>query len=224
MDLDGVLANPPATHRDREDRPLAWQIARRVLEFLDEHVTADSRTLETGAGLSTALFAAKGAEHTCVVPFTSEIERLQTWAADAGVSMDRVTFHRGPSDEVLPTLEDTPLDLVLVDGGHGFPIPFIDWWYAGRRLRVGGLLVIDDTQLWTGRVLTGFLGEQPGWEQVERLPMRSAMFRRTSAEPDGLQEWGDQPFVVRRSYVGGARGLVRKAVRGAPRMRGRETP
>lgn len=220
MDLAELLANPPTTHIDPEGRPVAWQVAPRMLMWIDEHVDGGCQTLETGAGLSTALFAAKGCDHTCVVPWAEEAEMLQAWAAGAHVSMERVSFHFGPSDEVLPTLEPGPLDLMLIDGGHGFPAPFIDWWYGGRRLRKGGLLVIDDTQLWTGRVLSRFLREQPGWELMERLPMRAAAFRRTGEEPPGLQEWNGQPFVARRSYVGGTRGLVRKAVRGASRLRG----
>jgi Methyltransferase domain len=134
--------------------------------------------------------------------------------------MDHVTFHCGRSDEVLPGLDPSPLDFVLIDGGHGFPVPFIDWWYAGQRLRAGGLVVVDDTHLWTGRILARFLQEEPNWELVETLPMRSVVFRRTSDGPAGLQEWNRQPFVSRRSYVGGFRGVVRKTVRGASMLRG----
>lgn len=220
MESAELLANPPPFHLDPEGRPVAWQVRPRILQLIDEHVDTRSRTLETGAGLSTALFAVKGCEHTCVVPFNEEIGLISGWADEAGVSMERVTFHCGPSDEVLPGLEPTPLDLVLIDGGHGFPIPFIDWWYAGRRLRTGGVLVVDDTQLWTGRVLSRFLQEEPGWELLDRLPMRSAVFRRTAEESPGLQEWNRQPFVARRSYVGSVRGVPRKAARGLSRLRG----
>jgi predicted O-methyltransferase YrrM len=219
VDLQGLLANPPGTHVSRETgEPLPWQIAPEVLELIDRSVGADSRTLETGAGVSTALFALKGADHTCVVPWTSERDRLQAWGEETGVSFDRVSFECEPSEQVLPRLDGDPLDFVLIDGGHGFPTPFIDFFYAGRRLRRGGLLVVDDTQIWTGRVLHGFLKEQAGWEIVEELRMRSTVFRRTEDAANGLQEWNEQPYVRRRSYAGGARGLVRKALRGADRI------
>ena len=220
MDLQGLLANPPGTHVSRETgERLPWQIAPEVLELIDRGVGPGSRTLETGAGVSTALFALKGAEHTCVVPWTSERDRLQAWGAQNGVSFERVTFECEPSEQVLPRLDGGPLDLVLIDGGHGFPTPFIDFFYAGRRLKRGGLLVVDDTQIWTGRVLHGFLKEQGGWEVVEELRMRSTVFRRTEEPGDGLHEWNEQPYVRRRSFAGGARGLVRKALRGADRIR-----
>ena len=53
--------------------------------------------------------------------------------------------------------------LVLIDGSHSFPSPFIDWYYTAFRLRVGGFLVVDDTQLWTGHVLKRFLEAEPDW-------------------------------------------------------------
>jgi predicted O-methyltransferase YrrM len=219
VDLQGLLANPPGTHVSRETgEPLPWQIAREVLGLIDRSVGPESRTLETGAGVSTALFALKGAEHTCVVPWTSERDRLEAWGEQNGVSFERVTFECEPSEDVLPRLDGEPLDFVLIDGGHGFPTPFIDFFYAGRRLKRGGLLVVDDTQIWTGRVLHGFLKEQSGWEVVEELRMRSTVFRRTEEPGSGLEEWNDQPYVRRRSFAGGARGLVRKALRGADRI------
>jgi predicted O-methyltransferase YrrM len=219
VDLQGLLANPPGTHVSKETgERLPWQIAPEVLELIDASVGPESHTLETGAGVSTALFALKGCAHTCVVPWTSECDRLQAWGAQTGVSFDRVTFECEPSERVLPRLDSQPLDLVLIDGGHGFPTPFIDFFYAGRRLRRGGLLVVDDTQIWTGRVLHSFLKEQPGWEVAEELRMRSTVFRRTEEPGASLQEWNEQPYVKRRSYAGGARGLVRKLARGADRI------
>jgi predicted O-methyltransferase YrrM len=222
VDLQGLLANPPGTHVSKETgERLPWQIAPQVLELIDAHVGPDSRTLETGAGVSTALFALKGAAHTCVVPWTAERDRLHEWGEQAGVSFERVAFECAPSEEVLPRLDPHPLDFVLIDGGHGFPTPFIDFFYAGRRLRRGGLLAVDDTQIWTGRVLDGFLKAQPGWEVVEELRMRSTVFRRTQEPGAALEEWNEQPYVRRHSFAGGARGLVRKALRGADRLRRR---
>lgn len=220
MDLQGLLANPPVTHVSKDTgKPLPWEIAAQVLEVIDASVGPGSRTLETGAGVSTALFAIKGSDHTCVVPWTSERDRLREWGTAAGVSFDRVSFECAPSEEVLPRLDGEPLDFVLIDGGHGFPTPFIDFFYAGRRLRSGGLLVIDDTQIWTGRVLHGFLKDEAGWELVREWRMRSTVFRRTEDPGAPVKEWKWQPYVKRRSYAGGARGLVRKALRGADRIR-----
>ena len=95
------------------------------------------RTLETGCGISTVLFAMWAAEHVCVVPWPREADACREYLQQHGLP-DHVTFEVGWSDEVLPRLSGPPLDLVLVDGGHGFPAPILDWYYAASRLREGG--------------------------------------------------------------------------------------
>ncbi len=212
------MADPPITHVGADGTPQPFESSREILEVIDGEVSPGAHTLETGAGVSTALFAARGAVHTCVVPFDDEVARIRQWCDSHHVPTDSLSFHAARSEQVLPTLEPTPLDVVLIDGGHAFPSPFIDWYYAGRRLRVGGLLIIDDTQLWTGRVLAGFLREEPGWERVRNVPMRASAFRCT-AELADLKEWVHQPYVVKRSFSFGAKGAIRKAVKGADAIR-----
>src|SRR6266496_5438836 len=145
MDLHDLLAAAPPMHPDENDIPVAMEAPREVLHLIDQTVDEDSRTLETGGGLSTLLFALKGCRHDCVVPFAAEIARIRQRCEQLGISHERVTFHQSASEKLLPGLDPEPLDLVLIDGGHGFPSPFIDWYYAGRRLRVDGTLIVDDT-------------------------------------------------------------------------------
>lgn len=177
---------------------MLWGSSEELLRFLEANVGPTSRTLETGAGLSTVVFAARGARHTCVTPGAHEVERIKSYCAANGISTATVTFRNEPSEYVLPHLDQTPLDLVLIDGSHSFPSPFIDWFYTAFRLRVGGHLIIDDVQLWTGRVLERFLDAEPEWELVERQRMRTSVFVKQAAV-DELKDWMDQPFVVRRS-------------------------
>ena len=218
IDLDELLANPPALHLLPDGTPAPHESSERVLRVIDENVRAGSATLETGAGLSTVLFALKEADHTCVVPFGTQIARIKDWCKGAGISLESVKFEQGRSEDVLPGLGEEPLDLVLIDGGHAFPIPFIDWQYAGRRLRPGGLLIVDDTQLWTGRVLRGFLAAESDWELVENHPLRSAIFRR-SGEPGPVADWTDQPYVSRRSFESAPGRALRRGVRALDYLR-----
>jgi predicted O-methyltransferase YrrM len=222
VDLDTLLSNPPALHLDAAGNPVPFEADLRVLRRIADAVGPGSRTLETGGGLSTLVFAVRGCEHTCVVPFETEVQRITAWCREHGVPTENLRFETRRSEEALPQLEPTELDLVLVDGGHGFPTPFVDWWYAGRRLRAGGLLVIDDTHLWTGAVLRDFLAEQPGWTLQETFAMRAAIVRR-DAVLEGHEDWVDQPYVVKRSFHQGARGTVRRGVRGLDLLR-REGP
>jgi methyltransferase family protein len=218
VDLNQLLAEPPVLHVAADGTPAPFESSEEILRTIDEHVGDGSHTLETGAGLSTVLFALKGSNHTCVVPFAEEVDRIKKWCAGEGVSTERVRFVTERSEDALPAMDGEPLDLVLIDGGHAFPSPFIDWYYAARRLRPGGILIVDDTQLWTGRVLDRFLREEPGWERIRNVPMRASVFRCT-AEPGDLKEWVHQPYVVKRSYSFGARGLVRQAVKAADAVR-----
>jgi hypothetical protein len=196
-ELADLLASAPGIHGSGE---VTYGLSEDTLRFLDDAVTSGSETLETGAGLSTLLFACKGAAHTCITPSAGEVERLRRHCADRGVSTGRVRFVVGESQRALPGL-DAPargLDLVLIDGGHGFPVPFVDWLFTAPRLRVGGLLVVDDTQLWTGEVLRDFLLSESAW-RPEATFSHGCAFRKVS--DDVLKEWNLQPYVHDRSFV-----------------------
>lgn len=111
---------------------------------------------------------------------------------------------------------------VLHVGADGIPVPYeSSESFSGHRCRREVRLVIDDTQLWTGRMLDRFLRDEPGWERVQNVPMRASVFRCT-AEPGDLKEWVHQPYVVRRSWSFGARGVVRKTVKAADALRRRD--
>jgi hypothetical protein len=175
-----------------------WALEYAVLEYIDESVNADSVTAETGAGLSTVLLASKGCQHHAVTPSASEIEAIHAVCRERGIDATGVTFHVGNSEDVLPHLSIPPLDLVIIDGGHGFPIPFVDWCYLAPRLKVGGILIVDDIQLWTGRVLSEFLRAEMRWAFV-RLFAKTMVFRKNS-DPV-LNDWGHQPYLMANSQV-----------------------
>jgi hypothetical protein len=181
-----------------------------VLRWLGPNLRPGMRTVETGCGLSTAVFAAAGTHHTCVSPFADEHRRIASWCAEHGISTESVRFVEGRSDVVLPAMDAHELDLVLIDGSHAFPHAFIDFWYLALRLKPRGLLLVDDLQLWTGGTLSDFLREQPEWELVDDFPPRAAVFRLTG-QIEILGAWSRQPFVVARSVdlgVSGARGYL----------------
>ncbi|MEN4450257.1 class I SAM-dependent methyltransferase [Mycobacterium sp. SM3041] len=176
----------------------AGYVLPAVAEFLRSHVRPGFRTLETGAGLSTLIFAERGAMHEVITPSDDERQAILAEAAECGIDTSRVQFHMGFSQDILPKLQG-PLDLVLIDGGHGFPIPEIDWAYTAPRLRVGGLLLIDDIDLWTGIHLVEFLKAEPGWQYLESLEDRTAIFELTA--PAELREWNMQPYVRAKSWL-----------------------
>lgn len=173
-----------------------WQLSDDVVDYLKQHLKPGMRTLETGAGLSTVTFAACGALHTAVTPAQAEVSAIKQEMQRRGVSDEHCQFLVGYSQDILPQ-QSGELDLALIDGGHGFPIPQVDWTYIAPRLKVGGILIVDDVDLWTGKILVDFMREEPGWEHLETLRGRTAIFRLTA--PCELKEWCDQPFVKSRS-------------------------
>jgi hypothetical protein len=92
---------------------------------------------------------------------------------------------------VLPRLEPRALDLALIDGAHGFPYPTLDWWFLAPRLRVGGLLVVDDCYLPPVGTLVDFLRAQPSWELSATPGRRTVVFRKL-AEAEPGPDWSGE--------------------------------
>src|SRR5215467_7688694 len=132
MNLDELLRAKPLLHEDALGQLHSWQLGPGALEFIDAHVRRGSKTLEVGAGVSTVLFAMKGTLHTCVVPDIKEVRRIEAFCREHQISMDNVTFEVDFSERCLPRLEPSELDLILIDGAHGFPTPFLDWYYTAE--------------------------------------------------------------------------------------------
>ncbi|QEC46875.1 class I SAM-dependent methyltransferase [Baekduia soli] len=142
-----VVGDPPRVHEHAGAQEGVYSTDLDCYEFLARHAAPGSRTLETGCGISTALFAVWGTRHTCVVGDRREVDILVEWAAARDIDLGAMTFEIGMSDAVLPRLEPTELDLVFIDGGHAFPMAIIDWYYGAGRLCEGGIVVLDDVQL-----------------------------------------------------------------------------
>jgi predicted O-methyltransferase YrrM len=209
--LADVLRDAPALHGPAEaDVLLTHGLLEEALRFIDRSVRDGDRTLETGSGYSTILFALRGAEHVCITPSQPEIDRIRAYCGQRGILTDRLSVHVDVSERVLPHLDLGQLDLVLIDGSHSFPQVFLDWFYTASALRVGGHLIVDDVHVWTGKVLRDFLVAEPEWELLDEFGGRTAILRKTAqTDPDRL--WIDQPYVRRHSYLG-ARMMARQSL------------
>ena len=109
-----------------------------VLLYLSTVVAKGYRTLETGAGISTLVFALNGAEHVCITPNQSEITAIRHYAEEKQIDLSGVTFVVECSEQFLPIHNYSGLDLVLIDGKHAFPWPILDWFYTADALKQGG--------------------------------------------------------------------------------------
>jgi hypothetical protein len=138
-----------------------------------------------------AHFFAERANHVCIVPFAkARINFVKS------IFLFGFRFEIDFSEKVLPQLEIGELDLLLIDGAHGFPLPFIDWYYGASKLKIGGILIIDDTQVWTGHVLKMFLSGEPEWQLVADYAPRCVVFKKIKDGGFGKNEW--ILYVVRR--------------------------
>jgi hypothetical protein len=191
-DLEWIERNPPAVHGAAPGG--VWKTAPEAYRFLAEHVPADAVTLETGLGVSTVLFGMWSAQHTCVVASADEVAAVTSFATANEIAFDHVSFEVGTSDVVLPALDLAPIDVFLIDGGHGFPHPAIDWYYGARTLKDGGIVVIDDVQLPAVHDhLVTVLDADPRWEHVGG-DWRWRAYRKLGDFPLG-EEWTNQPFL-----------------------------
>jgi len=217
VDVEELIAADPKLHQSWDESPQrSLKVMDEVLRYIDHNVVDGSRTLETGCGVSTLLFALRRAQHLCVSPDGYAIESIREFCAANRIPLDRVRFEVAPSESVLPRCELETLDLVLVDGSHSFPAVFIDWYYTAPALKVGGRLVIDDTQLWTGRVLKDFLLAEPEWTLDRDFAPRSVAFVK-AREVDPQKGWWAQQYVVAMSSPPSSWGL--KLRRGAELIR-----
>ena len=189
---DDLRASPPGLHGAGDEY---WGLAWAALGWLEENVSAGMATLETGSGSSTLVFAAAGAEHEAVTPDAAEEERIRRECERREISSERVRFLIGPSHEVLPQWKPRPLDLVLVDGAHGFPYPVLDWWYVAPHVRVGGVVLLDDAYMPTVRVLVDALRKQPAWEVAGVVSPRTVAVQKLAE--------GFPPFDWHGERIGG---------------------
>jgi methyltransferase family protein len=169
---------PPGLHGEGEYWGLAWS----ALAWIEEHVRPGMATLEVGAGASTIVLAACGATHEAITPDSAEEERVRRQCASLGVDSSGVTFRIGPSHEVLPAWEPRPLDLVLIDGAHGFPYPILDWWQLAPHIRVGGTALLDDAYLPAVTAVVDFVRDSPAWKLEDAVSFRTARVRKLRDE------------------------------------------
>jgi len=193
MDLKELLSENPRFHHASHGL-VSFRLEDDALQYIAAHANDQTRTLETGAGVSTVAFIQLGTYHTCVNPRQDEIERIKAYCKTRSIPLEKAKFIVEKSEYVLPAIKEEPLDFVLIDGDHKFPIPFLDWYYTAPLVRIGGRVIIDDLQLWTGDVLRRFLLMEDEW-MLDRQFERSAAFIKVR-EGSQAKWWGQQPFVV----------------------------
>jgi predicted O-methyltransferase YrrM len=211
ISLDEVVARPPIVHGGTT----TWGISASLARFLDAQLTPEALTLETGAGLSTIVILRRGvARHISVTPYAAEFGAIREYCPSVGIDLKPLVAVVAGSAEYLPSASLPALDLVLIDGAHAFPTPFLDWYYTVEALKVGGLVVVDDLQLATGRILADFMRADEKWQEVYR-DQRWAAYRKLVHPIRDERDWLGQAYLARSSPVAAVRivraGPIRRA-------------
>jgi hypothetical protein len=177
--------------------PACYGIEPELARFLFDSVSEQSKTLETGSGISTLAFALRQARHISITPSADEVANIRSYAAANEISLGRVEFVIEPSDRYLPRCESEDLDLVLIDGKHAFPWPIIDWFFTADKLKQNGIVVLDDLQMSSVSMLGDFLREDPRWQLERSFGRRTLVLKKISQSVHDVA-WHMQPYVTRR--------------------------
>jgi hypothetical protein len=198
-----ILDSPPVVHPDAPNKSV-WSTEDSCYEFMATQVRPGCRTLETGAGVSTVLFAAWGCQHLAIVPYPDEAKLIREYCSEIAVDTSSLTFDVRASEVALPDLvksRPAALDLVFIDGAHSFPIPTIDWFYGAGLLRKGGVVVFDDVQLpAVAALLDSYLDCDDRWQTIDATSSKWRAYKRLSSgslsEHESQQEFyaGRRPF------------------------------
>jgi predicted O-methyltransferase YrrM len=177
--------------------PACYGVDPELAHFLFDSVSEQSKTLETGSGISTLAFALRQTRHIAITPSAEEVANIRNYAAANQISMDRVEFVTEASDRYLPRCEAEDLDLVLIDGKHAFPWPIIDWFFTADKLKQNGIVVLDDLQMSSVSMLGDFLREDPRWQLERSFGRRTLVLKKISPTVHDVA-WHMQPYITRR--------------------------
>jgi hypothetical protein len=166
-----------------------------------------AHSAETGVGKSTLLFSHLSAHHTVfALDDTGSSNSLQQVRESPLLNSANVTFVVGPTQQTLPqhAFGHHRLQLVLLDGPHGYPSPELEYYFFLRHLDEDAVLVIDDIHIPTIFRLFSFMKEEAMFDYLGRVST-TAFFRRNAAslvDPLGdnwwLQNFNRRRFPIRR--------------------------
>lgn len=183
----------------------AWQdggMSNEMLQVCTKYASVANKNgpviIETGAGLSTLAFLASGARKVFSIATDHSLkDRMFAWCDKAGLPTENLNFIVEHSEVALPSIVlqgNAFVDMVLIDGGHGWPTVFVDFCYGNYALKKGGIIAIDDNHLYSVNELVNFLIAQDGFMFLESIYNKLFFFRK-EYETRLLPDWGGQPYI-----------------------------
>jgi len=161
----------------------AGTVSDGVLRIIAEHYPRPlDHSAETGTGRSTLLLSQLSANHLVFAKDDrGDGDSLELVRSSDLLRSSTTTFVVGPTQLTLPSYQlRQPLDLVFLDGPHGFPFPQLEYYYFYPHIRPGGLLILDDTQIPSISGMHEFLREDDMWH-LNAVVDYTAFYTRTDA-------------------------------------------
>jgi hypothetical protein len=203
--LDATLAEICALGNDWHG---AGTVSNEALRAMSERSPRPlARSAETGTGRSTVLLSNLSQSH---VVFTKDdrgdgdsLDRVRSSPLFVSTAVD---FVIGRTQLTIPSYRfQEALDLVFIDGPHGFPFPVLEYYYLYPHVRPGGLLIVDDIQIPSIRFMFRFLSGDDMW-RLDEVVGNTAFFSRTNAptfDPLGDGWWlqGYNKSVLRGTWL-----------------------
>jgi Methyltransferase domain len=175
----------------------------RIEHFLTNHFKGHQViSAETGCGASTIIFAEYGHRHRayCYDDSREDNSSVDYAKSYPGFKADHVDWVFGPTQHTLISKPPVgPLDMVLIDGPHGYPFPDVEYFFFYPHIRKDGILIIDDIHIPSITNLFKFLSADDMF-YLDSVVLTTAFFRRTEEptfSPTG-DGWWQQRYNIQR--------------------------
>lgn len=184
----GDLLSAIATYQQKRGGPhcagtLTSGPLKTILWYLEEYFAGRPvRAIETGCGASTILFSHYAEKHYsfCYDDRECENSSVNFVIEFPGFRAEKVEWVFGPTQLTVPRhIISEPIDIILIDGPHGFPFPELEYYYFYRLLQPNSVLIIDDIHIPTLRNLFNFLSQDDMF-YLHQVTATTAFFVRTS--------------------------------------------
>ncbi|MDR0994246.1 MAG: class I SAM-dependent methyltransferase [Verrucomicrobiota bacterium] len=199
----------------------AGSLKAGVLKAIASHAEGLDLQLsaETGSGKSSLLFSHLSKRHLVFAmdDGNGSVRRVQeSPLLKPGV----VEFIEGPTQKTVPAYSfGPPLQMIMLDGPHGFPFPVLEYYSFYPHLASGGVLIVDDIDIPSIYDMYQFLKKDAMFDLLE-VVHTTAFFRRTDApvfDPlaDGwwLQGYNRRKKIVDWNPLSVATALVPRSIR-----------
>jgi hypothetical protein len=178
---DDILRDIDALPADWHTAGICQDAPLRAMAYYASNLRI-MHSAETGVGKSTLLLSHLSQRHTVfAIDDSGTNGSLSKTRTSPLLKRDTVDFVTGPTQLVLPGHKFVDrLQLVFIDGPHGYPFPELEYYFFYQHLDENALLIIDDIHIPTIFRLFSFLREEAMFDFLG-VASTTAFFRRNSS-------------------------------------------